>query len=95
MTTYVLTCWDRPGALETRLATRPAHLAYLGERRDRVKLGGALLDDAGGVIGSLLIIEAESVAEVEALAAGDPYALAGVFERTEIRPWRLVIGTLA
>lgn len=42
--------------------------------------------------GSLLIMEAESRAEVEAWAAADPYAKAGLFQSVEIRAWKRVIG---
>jgi uncharacterized protein YciI len=95
MATFVLTCIDRPDALEVRMAARPAHLEYIAANRARLKLAGPLLDDAGAMAGSLLILEAETRAEVEAFAAADPYALAGLFGRTEIRPMRITIGALA
>lgn len=94
MATFVLTCIDRPGALEVRMAARAAHLDYIAAHRDQVKLAGPLLDDAGGMAGSLLILDVESRAQVEAFAAADPYALAGLFERTEIRAIRISIGAL-
>ena len=67
-------------------------LAYLGELGDRVSLAGPMLSDDGeSMVGSVLIIEAESADEIEAIAAGDPYALAGLFEKVTIRPFRQVI----
>jgi uncharacterized protein YciI len=94
MTLFAMIGTDRPGAIEARLAARPEHLAYLQAHPDVVKLAGPLLDDDGSPIGSLVVFEAPSRAEVEAFAAKDPYALAGVFERVEIRPWRLGIGAV-
>lgn len=95
MAVFVLTCLDRPGALEVRMAARPAHLDYIAANRARVKLAGPLLDDAGAMAGSLFILEAETRAEVEAFTAADPYVLAGLFERTEIRPMKITVGALA
>ena len=42
--------------------------------------------------GSLVILEAEDLAAAEAFAAGDPYAVAGLFERVEIRGFRPLFG---
>jgi len=83
---------DRPGAFETRKATRDAHLAWLKGLDSKVKLGGPFLDPNQEIMtGSLLIIEAEDEAAAKALAAEDPYAKAGLFQSVEIRPWRWVV----
>ena len=91
---FVLTCIDRADALERRMAARPAHLDYVAARRSMVKLAGPLLDDAGGMAGSLFILEADSAADVAAFTAADPYVLADVFERTEVRPFKVTVGAL-
>jgi uncharacterized protein len=91
---FILNCIDKADALDQRMATRQAHLDYVGARPDIVKLGGPLLDDAGKMIGSHIILEAGSKAEVEAFAANDPYGLAGVFESVTITEFRIVRGTL-
>jgi uncharacterized protein YciI len=87
---FMLFCTDRPGGLETRLATRPTHLAYLETYRDKILFGGPALDPEGRPCGSLLIIEVADRAEAEGFAEGDPYAKAGLFESTIIRPVRTV-----
>jgi uncharacterized protein YciI len=87
---FALICTDRPGGLDLRMATRPAHLAYLETQSGRIMSGGAMLDPEGKPCGSLLVIEAADRAEAEAFAAGDPYAKAGLFESTLIRPFRQV-----
>ena len=88
---YAITCLDKPGSLEVRLGNRPAHLAYLESQGDKLVTAGPLLSEDGQTpLGSLLVFEAASRAEAEAFAAGDPYALAGLFESVAIRPWRKV-----
>ena len=90
---YALICTDKPGALELRLANRDAHLEFIGANKDKIKLGGPFMtEDASGMTGSLIIIEAASTQEVEALATNDPYAKAGLFESVEIRPWKWTVG---
>ena len=84
---------DRPGRLERRKATRPAHLEFLAVSADRVRAAGAFLAEDGTPTGSLLIVEAESLAEAEAMVAADPYTKAGLFESVTVRAWKYVIGT--
>lgn len=85
---FAIQCEDHPGALEKRLATRPDHLAWLDGQVGSIVLGGPVLDAEGKPCGSLLVIEAADQAAAEAFAAADPYALAGLFARTVIRPFR-------
>jgi uncharacterized protein YciI len=93
MPLYAIVCRDKPGLLETRLATRPVHLEYLNAAGN-LKLAGPLLGDDGNPNGSLLIVEADDKAAVQAWADNDPYTLAGVFESVEISAWRVVIGSV-
>ncbi|WP_397418601.1 YciI family protein [Phenylobacterium sp.] len=94
MTLYVLFCVDKPGALSVRMGAREAHLAYVRGFGDKLRLGGPMLDDNGDMAGSLVIMEAESRAEAEAFNAADPYTLAGLWERVDIKVLRATLGTL-
>ncbi|RIK86394.1 MAG: hypothetical protein DCC69_06830 [Hyphomicrobiales bacterium] len=89
---FALICKDKPGGLEVRLANRPAHLDYLTalNAAGKLKFAGPLLDDEGKPVGSLVAVEAGDRAGAEAIAAGDPYARAGLFESVEIHPWNWV-----
>jgi uncharacterized protein YciI len=84
---FVLTATDKPSALELRMATRPAHFEYAKET-GAIRLGGPFLDAAGEMAGSMIIIEAPDLDAAKAWAANDPYAKAGLFAATEIRPWK-------
>ncbi|PXA92799.1 hypothetical protein DMC25_02815 [Caulobacter sp. D4A] len=92
MPLYAIVCKDKPGALETRLAVRPKHLDYLNASTG-LKAAGALLDDDGNPIGSIIVVEVEDKAAAQAQADNDPFTAAGVFESVEVRPWRLAIGS--
>ena len=90
---YVLMCLDKSDANELRLKTRDAHLAYVKSMPGKVRLAGALLaDDETTMIGSLLVVDAESKAEAEAWSQNDPYRQAGLFESVDIKPWNWTVG---
>ena len=84
---FVLTATDKPNALELRMATRPAHFEY-AKATGVIRLGGPFLDAKGEMAGSMIIIEAPDLDAAKAWAANDPYAKAGLFAATEIRPWK-------
>lgn len=87
---YAVIGRDKPGHLQTRLDTRAAHLAHI-EKTGIVRMAGPLLE-GGQMCGSLIVLEADSLAEAEAWAAGDPYRAAGLFETVTVIEWKKVIG---
>jgi uncharacterized protein YciI len=90
---YVINAIDREGAFETRMATRPAHLEHV-RAHSNVKLAGPFLDEAGQPVGSMFILEADDIGQVRTFSDNDPYVKAGVFDRVEIRAFRIVVGDL-
>jgi uncharacterized protein YciI len=92
MPRYVLTCLDKPDSLALRMANREAHLAYVRDHLEGIRAAGPLLDAAGEMNGSLFLIDAPDEARVEAFSRADPYRLAGLFDRVEIRLWRQSVG---
>ena len=81
---------DKPGALQTRLDNRDAHVAYLRET-GVVSQAGPLLDDTGEMIGSLVILDVETLQAAQNWAENDPYAKAGLFEHVDLIRWKKVI----
>ncbi|MDF1802143.1 YciI family protein [Thalassovita sp.] len=82
---------DKPGALEIRKANRAEHLAYI-ESTGIVAQAGPLLDDDEQMVGSLVILDVETMSDAENWAANDPYAKAGLFANVELIRWKKVIG---
>ena len=92
----VVTCSDKPNAGALRMEIRPRHLAYIEANKLAVRLAGPFLSDDGqSMTGSLIVLEAESLAAAQAFAAADPYALGALFASVDIRPWRCSIGAIA
>jgi uncharacterized protein len=93
---FILTCLDKADALDVRMATRAAHLAYLDGFKANVKLAGPLLDTTdGAMIGSHFILDFDTQDEAKAFADNDPYATAGLFASSSLRPYRITIGAVA
>ncbi|SON53871.1 YciI-like protein [Hartmannibacter diazotrophicus] len=90
---FVVSCIDKPGALQVRMDNRPAHLEFLDANKDVVKVGGPYMSEDGtSPTGSMLIIDAADRAALDALIAEDPYAKAGLFQSVDVRPWRRTVG---
>ena len=78
-------------ALERRMAARPAHLE-LGRclrAEGRHLYGVAMLDEAGRMTGSVLIVDYPSRAELDAWLAVEPYVTGKVWQRIEVRLCRV------
>ena len=88
---FVIYCRDKDDSQPVRLDNREAHLAYVDASDLEMLVAGPLLTPNGdSMIGSMLVVNAEDRAQVEAFAASDPYRLAGLFESVEIHPFRKV-----
>ena len=96
---YAIEGHDGDAVLDRRLAARERHLARLLALRDqgRLLLAGPCpaidAEDPGpaGFSGSIVIAEFDSLEDARAWADADPYATAGVYARTDVRPFRKVL----
>ena len=96
---YVVIGEDHPGALEKRLAARPAHV----ERLQALQAAGRLIlagpcpaidaADPGpaGFSGSVIVAEFDSLAAAQAWADADPYVAAGVYAKVTVKPFKKVL----
>ena len=85
---YIVHCLDHDGAVEKRLSHYEAHKAYLAAATVKTVISGPLLaDDETTMIGSCFVIEANTLAEVQAFNANDPFAKAGLWKTVSIRPF--------
>ena len=89
---FAFLCTDKPGHLNVRMDTRPAHLEHLNKLNAEgiLKMAGPFLDDEGKPNGSLVIVEAEDMAAARAFAEADPYYQAGLFEKVDVKPYNWV-----
>ena len=89
---YALICTDKAHSEDLREKTRAAHLEFLKGLGNRLKAAGPFMcDDLVSPTGSMVVIEVANRDEALAVANEDPYALAGLFESVEIRPWNWIL----
>ncbi|MBL4786119.1 MAG: YciI family protein [Cohaesibacteraceae bacterium] len=90
---FVVICRDKKDSAQIRLDARPDHVAFLKGSNGAIQIAGPILDDQNdGMIGSVLIVEANDRNAVEALLAKDPYKAVDLFQSVEILPWKWVLG---
>jgi len=95
MPLFIVQWKDKPGAAEARAGAREAHLAYVRNGPTKVVLAGPFMNAEGGMIGSMLIVEADSLEAAKAFNTGDPYKAAGVFETASVDPFKVSVGAIA
>jgi hypothetical protein len=82
---FVILGKDGADGAQKRPLYRSAHLQRLDAwaQQGKVILAGPLTDKTG----SLIVVEAGSLAEAQAFAKNDPYTIHGVFQEVTIHPF--------
>jgi len=88
---FIIKAYDGADMLERRMAVRLRHLENMGRVKGRVICAGGLLDDAGRMKGSVLIMEFDSRARLDEYLNSEPYIAEHVWEKVEVEPMNVVI----
>jgi hypothetical protein len=82
-----------PEAVARRLAVREKHLEAVkpAVAAGIVQVGGALLNQEGTMIGSMMILDFESEDAVRDFLSKDVYSKSGVWQNVEIYPFRRAV----
>ena len=93
MPLFVLSCTDREGTLEKRLATRPLHWARLQQldAEGRLIVAGAMPKDPSnpqaGFYGSTMIVDFDSREALDAWLQDEPFLKEGVYSHIDVKPF--------
>jgi uncharacterized protein YciI len=73
------------------LNIRPHHLDGARELKasGNFIIGGAMLNDEGKMIGSVMILQFETEEELQAWQQSEPYITQGVWETVDIKPFKV------
>lgn len=88
---FIITAHDGENMLEKRMAVRPRHLEGMAKLGKQIVCAGGLLDDAGKMAGSVLIVDFEDRAALDAYLQNEPYVTEQVWARIDIAPVNVVI----
>lgn len=78
-----------------RQAVRTTHLEGIQPLVDagNILMGGSILDDAGAMVGSVILADFPSREELDAWLDHDPYVTGGVWQQFEVTPFRVAVGS--
>jgi uncharacterized protein len=88
---FALVAHDRPNAVARRMELRPDHLKHLEALGDTLVLAGPFLAENGDMVGSIVVIEAETLDAAKQSFARDPFMIGDLFDSITIKPWKLGI----
>lgn len=82
---------DDAGAADRRMKVREEHLQKIDDLKKTggFLFGGAILDDNGKMIGSMIVYEFPDRATLDEKLKDEPYITEGVWKEIEITPFRL------
>jgi len=90
---YLLTAYDATDgqALERRMEARPEHLDKIAvlKRSGAFLFGGAILDDTGKMVGSMIVYDVPDREALDDLLKNEPYFTRGIWKNVRIEPFRL------
>lgn len=93
MNQYLVTGYDYTdeGAFERRMNIRPHHLdgAKSLKENGNYVLGGAILNDEGKMIGSVMVLQFESEEGLEAWKQSEPYITQKIWETVDVKPFKV------
>ena len=93
MKQYLVTAYDytKEDSLQNRMNTRPHHLdgARALKETGNFVIGGAMLNEDGKMIGSVMILQFETEEELQAWQKSEPYITQGVWETVDIKPFKV------
>lgn len=81
---YIVRAYDGENMLEKRMEVRPRHLDNMSKINGKVLFAGGLLDDAGKMKGSVLILDFDDPALIDEYLASEPYIQEKVWEKVEV-----------
>jgi len=93
MNQYIVTGYDYTddGALKRRMDVRPHHLDGANDLKEKGNyvVGGALLNEEGKMMGSVMILQFENEEELEAWKQNEPYITQKIWESVDVKPFKV------
>jgi hypothetical protein len=90
---FLLIAYDGtdPGAPQRRMKVREEHLNKIGQlkKTGEFLFGGAILDETGNMTGSMIVYEFPDRHILDEKLLNEPYITGKVWEKIEIKPFRL------
>jgi len=90
---FLLIAYDAtdPDALSRRMAAREAHLKLVdaNQAKGHARFGAAIVDDAGKMIGSMMVLDYPDRQALDAWLAEEPYITQKVWHSYTVQPCKI------
>ena len=87
---FVITAYDGEGRLDKRMEVRNRHLEGMERLKKHLVCAGGLLDDAGNLKGSVLVMEFQNREELDKYLENEIYVQEHVWERITVERMNVV-----
>ena len=81
---FLIKAYDGEGMLDKRMEARPRHLTGMKALGKQIICAGGLLDEAGKMKGSALVMEFPDRAALDEYLKNEPYVVEGVWQKIEV-----------
>ena len=88
---FLINAYDGENMLEKRMEVRPRHLENIDRLGKHVVFAGGRLNEEGKPVGSVMVMEFDSRAELDEYLKTEPYIEAKVWDRVDVEPFNVVI----
>jgi len=88
---FLIKDYDGEGMLDKRMEVRPRHLTGMKALGKQIICAGGLLDEAGKMKGSALVMEFPDRAALDGYLKNEPYVVEGVWQKIEVETMNVVL----
>ena len=88
---FIVKAYDGEGMLDKRMEVRPRHLEGMKALGRQVICAGGLLDEAGKMKGSVLVMEFPDRTALDEYLNNEPYVIEGVWQKIEVETMNVVL----
>ena len=88
---FLVKAYDGENMLDKRMEVRPRHLEGMKQLGKQIICAGGLLDEAGRMKGSALVLEFPDRTALDEYLKNEPYVVEGVWQRIEVEQMNVVL----
>lgn len=82
---FVIYCRDAENGADLRKVNLEAHLGHVEQVKDRIMIAGPIKDEANSsFLGSLFVLEANSLQSARGIIEADPFYKGGVYSEVRV-----------
>ena len=88
---YLINAYDGENMLEKRMEVRPRHIENVNKLGKHVIFAGGRLNDDGKPVGSVMVMDFDTKAELDEYIKSEPYIEEKVWDKVDVEAFNTVI----